>query len=112
METGELVSIIVPTYNRSSKLADCLKALCAQSYENIEIIVADDDSTDDTLGVAKEMMAADPRVKLVQNPVNMGASTARNRAITEACGDYIFFTDDDVLVPVGWVSAGLRAFRN
>jgi glycosyltransferase involved in cell wall biosynthesis len=112
MESGELVSIVVPTYNRSGKLADCLKALCAQSYENIEIIIADDDSTDDTLEVAKEMMAADPRVKIVQNPVNMGVSAARNRAVTEACGNYVFFTDDDVLVPAGWVSAGLRAFRN
>jgi glycosyltransferase involved in cell wall biosynthesis len=109
--SGELVSIIVPTYNRSSKLVDCLKALCAQSYQNIEIIVADDCSTDNTVAAVREIMAGDPRVLVVQNPVNKGAAAARNRAIAVTRGSIVFFTDDDVLVPVDWVSSGLRIFE-
>lgn len=110
MGPNELVSVVVPTYNRSQKLLKCLEALLLQSYTNIEIIVADDNSADETVAVVSELLRRDRRIRLVRNPVNGGASAARNLAIREAHGELIFFTDDDVLVPRDWIEAGLRAF--
>lgn len=112
MESDELVSVVVPTYNRSRSIVKCLEALIGQSHSNIEIIVSDDSSSDATVAVVSEFIRSDPRIKLVRSSINTGPAGARNRAIKEACGDYIFFTDDDVLVPADWISTGLRIFND
>jgi glycosyltransferase involved in cell wall biosynthesis len=112
MESDQLVSVVVPTYNRSRTIAKCLEALIEQSHTNIEIIISDDNSSDKTVAVVSEFMRADPRIKLIRSSINTGPAGARNRAIKEACGDYIFFTDDDVVVPQDWISKGLRLFED
>ncbi|MBV9384289.1 MAG: glycosyltransferase family 2 protein [Streptosporangiaceae bacterium] len=112
MEPDELVSVVVPTYNRSRTIKICLEALAAQSHRNIEIIVSDDGSSDETADIVAEFMRSDRRIQLIRSPVNAGPAAARNRAIRKARGKLIFFTDDDVAVPPDWVSKGLRVFRD
>ena len=111
MESDELVSVVVPTYNRSRSIVKCLKALTEQSHRHMEIIVSDDSSADETVTAVSEFVRSDPRIKLVRSSINTGPAGARNRAIKEASGGYIFFTDDDVIVPQDWISTGLRIFK-
>lgn len=112
METGEFVSVVVPTYNRSRSISQCLEALLEQSYENFEIIISDDNSSDETVAVVTKFMSSDPRVKLVRSSVNSGPAGARNRALRIARGSFVFFTDDDVAVPPDWITTGLRIFED
>jgi len=108
----ELVSVIVPTYNRSRSIGKCLESLLAQSHTNVEIIISDDNSSDHTVDIVTEFMRRDTRIGLVRSPVNTGAGGARNRALSQAHGDYVFYTDDDVEVPADWISTGLRIFSD
>jgi glycosyltransferase involved in cell wall biosynthesis len=92
-----LVSILIPAHNASPWLADTLRSALAQTWPQLEIIVIDDGSTDDTLAVARSF--ACPQLRVVTQP-NRGASAARNHALRLACGDYIQFLDaDDLLAP-------------
>jgi len=112
MGSEEFVSIVVATYNRHRFVGKCLQALIEQSHRNVEIIICDDNSTDETVALVTEFMRSDPRVKLVRSSINSGPAGARNRGIKQARGNYIFFTDDDVIVPRDWISTGLRIFEN
>ena len=110
MDSGEFVSVVVPTYNRSRSITKCLESLLAQSHSDVEIIVSDDNSSDQTIAVITGLMSSDPRIRLIKSPVNTGPAGARNRAIRQARGEFVFFTDDDVVVPPDWISTGLRIF--
>jgi glycosyltransferase involved in cell wall biosynthesis len=112
MDSEILVSVVIPTYNRGPKIRACLAAVCAQSYENFEMIVSDDNSSDDTVAIVTELMRSDSRIKLVRSSINTGVAGARNRGVKESKGDLVFFTDDDVLVPPDWISSGLRVFES
>ncbi len=89
MEPNELASVVVPTYNRSRSIGKCLEALLAQSYTNVEIIISDDNSSDQTIDTVTEFMQFDPRIKLVRSSINTGPAGARNRALHEAHGDFV-----------------------
>ncbi len=92
-----LVSILIPAHNASPWIAETLRSARAQTWPQIEIIVIDDGSTDDTLAVANTF--ASPQLRVVTQP-NRGASAARNHALSLARGDYIQFLDaDDLLAP-------------
>jgi glycosyltransferase involved in cell wall biosynthesis len=108
MISNPLVSVVIPTYNASGSIAHCLRALIAQSYPNLQIIVCDDGSSDDTVGVASAI--DDPRIVVVRSELNRGPSAARNRGIRQAAGEIIFFTDGDVEATRDWVRNGLRYF--
>jgi len=86
-----LVSIIIPTYNYARYLRHAIDSALNQSYSNIEVIVVDDGSTDDTQQLLAEY---GEKIRNVLQ-VNQGASAARNRGIREACGEYIAFLDAD-----------------
>jgi len=93
-------SIIVPTYNRAHLITYSINSLLAQTYHNVEIIVIDDGSTDKTKDILKPYM---DRIKYCyQN--NEGISSARNHGIKEATGEYIAFTDDDVIAEPDWLA--------
>ena len=96
------VSIIVPTRNRSAFLLQALRSAYRQTWGNIEVIVVDEASTDDTLKVLKQYF---PRTILVQHSVPKGPSAARNAGVTASSGDYILFLDDDDLLHPGHISA-------
>jgi GT2 family glycosyltransferase len=90
-----LVSVVIPTFNRKNDLLECLTALLNSSYDNIEIIVVDNASTDGTNEAVKQMFL---NVKLIQNERNLGVTGGRNRGATEAKGDYTLFLDHDMIV--------------
>ena len=94
MKPSPLVSIIVPVYNTDKFLSECIKSILAQSYRNIEVILVDDGSTDNSNAICKDFFVADRRVILVRQK-NHGVSTARNRGIDIACGDFVTFIDAD-----------------
>ena len=87
------ISIIIPTYNNSKYLKRCVDSVLNQSYNNIEIIVIDDGSTDDTNSVMSEYKNT-KKVKYVKQS-NGGVSSARNNGLKMAHGDYIMFLDSD-----------------
>ncbi|OGI07828.1 MAG: hypothetical protein A2X41_11920 [Candidatus Margulisbacteria bacterium GWE2_39_32] len=92
------VSIIIPTYNRSQRLSEAIDSVIAQTYTNIEIIVIDDGSTDETEEIINSKKASFPILYTKQK--NKGVSAARNYGISLASGDYICFLDsDDIWYP-------------
>ncbi len=93
MENRPLVSAVIPTYNRGSVVGRAVASVRAQTYPDIEIIVIDDGSTDDTISRLRAL--GEPRLSIHRTPVNAGASAARNRGIAEARGELIAFLDAD-----------------
>jgi glycosyltransferase involved in cell wall biosynthesis len=92
-----LVSILIPCYNADRWLAETIESALAQTWENKEIIIVDDGSTDGSLAIAKNY--ASRQVKVISQP-NQGASAARNTAYKNCIGDYIQYLDaDDLLAP-------------
>ena len=94
MIDNELISIIVPIYNASSMLEKCVSTIINQTYKNIEILLIDDGSTDDSLVIAKELESKDNRIK-VFSQLNLGVSAARNLGIEKSKGEYVGFVDSD-----------------
>ena len=88
------VSVIMPVYNASAHLRECLDSVVAQTFEDIEIILVDDGSTDDSVSIIGEYSAKDPRVTLLQQPKS-NAGAARNKGIDRACGSFLIFWDSD-----------------
>lgn len=88
------VSVIIPFYNRADVLERAIKSVKGQSYNNYEIILVDDGSSDDISTIEKQIKN-DKKIKLIKNKKNMGASYSRNCGIKEATGDYIVFLDSD-----------------
>ena len=96
----ELVSIIMPNYNSASFIEESIASVLSQTYENWELILVDDYSTDGSVKIIKSLIADDKRVKLIKLAENSGPAIARNRAIEEAKGRYIAFLDsDDMWLP-------------
>ncbi len=87
-----LLSIIIPTYNRSGCIGLALESVRKQRFDDLEVIIGDDASTDNTVMVVKALM---PEAKVVCLPVNQGASAARNAALKLAKGDLIALLDSD-----------------
>lgn len=89
------VSVIIPTYNRASKLMDAIKSVLNQTYFNIEVLVVDDGSTDNTKDMVESI--EDKRIRYIKLPENMGASAARNAGAQYAESEIIAFEDSDDL---------------
>ena len=90
----KLISVVIPVYNSSEYISECLDATIGQTYSNIEIIIVDDGSTDNTLEICKKYENADTRVQVLTHS-NKGVSYTRNEGICKATGDYIVFFDAD-----------------
>ncbi|HFU3707801.1 TPA: glycosyltransferase family 2 protein [Streptococcus suis] len=93
----DLVSIIVPIYNVEKFLPRCIESICNQTYENIEILLINDGSTDESEQICVDFMARDPRIRYFLKE-NGGLSDARNYGIERACGKYLAFIDSDDFV--------------
>lgn len=89
-----IVSIITPTYNAEKYIGRCLDYSLGQSYQNIEVVIIDDGSSDSTLEIVKKYTKKDSRVKLVQQK-HSGPNAARKKGIKAASGDYVMFVDAD-----------------
>lgn len=90
----DLVSIIMPTYNCENFIKNSIKSVMDQTYENWELIIIDDCSTDKTVKIIEEYLF-DKRIKFSENYKNSGAAITRNRAIKKASGKWIAFLDGD-----------------
>jgi glycosyltransferase involved in cell wall biosynthesis len=94
------VSIIVPVFNKEMFIRRAITSAIRQSLENIEILIVDDCSTDNSSAIVEEMMQTDSRIQMVRLPQNMGTHIARITAVENALGEYILSLDpDDVLMP-------------
>ncbi|MFS7491735.1 glycosyltransferase family 2 protein [Carnobacterium maltaromaticum] len=91
---SDLISLIVPVYNVETYLEKCLLSIMKQTYENIEIIVVNDGSTDDSLQIANKLKDIDDRI-LVFSKDNGGLASARNFGLTKSRGEYIIYIDSD-----------------
>lgn len=105
-----LVSIIIPAYNAEKTINQCLSSLQNQTYKSIEILVVNDCSKDKTSKIVTEIAKTDERVKLLNQPSNMGVSMARNRGISEAKGEFICFVDSDDWCEKDYVESMLKLF--
>lgn len=94
MSKSDKVSIIIPMYNSEAYIYRAIRSILAQTYENIEVIVVDDGSTDKSVNIVKKEKLTDARIRLY-SVANRGVSAARNYGIDKATGKYIFFMDSD-----------------
>ena len=98
-EKALLVSIVVPVYNAETTIAECIQSILEQDYSEMEILLVDDGSRDQSLSVLQGFAGRDNRIKVFTQP-NGGVSSARNLALQKASGVYVQFVDsDDVLPP-------------
>ncbi len=91
----KLVSVISPMFNARDTVRATIESVIAQSYEDWELIIADDCSTDNGADIVKEYMDKEPRIRCFKMPENAGAAAARNAALDKARGRYIAFLDCD-----------------
>lgn len=90
----EKISVIVPVYMSELYLEKCLDSIVQQTYQNLEIILINDGSTDGSAAICQRYQNQDERVK-VYHKRNGGVSSSRNRALEVVTGDYIVFVDND-----------------
>lgn len=102
MRLSKLISIIVPVYNSENDLVACLDAIINQSYDNIEIIIVNDGSVDNSGKICDDYAKLDHRIK-VSHIENSGVSSARNLALEMATGTYIAFIDSDDSVQPNYI---------
>ncbi|MDY3343588.1 MAG: glycosyltransferase family 2 protein, partial [Lachnospiraceae bacterium] len=88
------VSVIIPAYNNETYIEKCLQSVTEQSYENLEILVINDGSSDRTEELIRKWQQADERIQLLTQ-INSGVSVSRNRGIDTATGTYLTFVDAD-----------------
>lgn len=94
MNTKPKLSIIIPIYNGALYLENTVRSILASSYTNLELLLIDDGSTDDSLTICKKLAASDTRIK-VYHKTNCGIADTRNYGLDHAAGDYISFCDQD-----------------
>jgi len=107
----EMVSFIIPSYNRNSYLTQLLDSVISQDYKNIEIVVVDDNSSDNTESTMRKYAAEYPFIKYYRNERNMGCGFNRGFGFRQSNGDYIVFADDDdYYTDNSFISKCLRVF--
>lgn len=106
-----LVSVVIPAYNESRVLRNCVHSILACDYPNIEVILVDDGSLDDTRSVMAELAAQADTVRFLTQP-NAGKGAALNRGIRQATGDILIFIDADSVFSAGTIDNMLRGFTD
>lgn len=96
-----MVSVVIPTFNRAAKLRECIESVLNQSYSNLEIVVVDDGSTDDTGKIVEALQQADQRIRYLYQKNSGRPSIARNLALENSGGCYVQFIDDDDMMAPG-----------
>ena len=90
----KMISVIMPVYNSEKYVAEAIESICNQSYENWELLIVNDGSTDRTSQIIDIYAGKDSRIKVFHRK-NEGVSAARNFALNQACGAYVTFIDSD-----------------
>lgn len=94
MSTRAQISVIIPIYNAISHLRQCVDSVCTQTFNDIEILLIDDGSTDGSVDLCNELAREDPRIKVILKG-NDGVSATRNLGVALAKGEYVTFVDSD-----------------
>lgn len=105
------ISVIVPIYNSSKSLPKCIDSILSQTFSDIELILVNDGSTDDSAGVCDEYAKKDSRIRVFHND-NHGVSYSRNFGIDNAQGKYLMFLDSDDFVEKTWCQLHFEAIEN
>ncbi len=105
------ISIVIPAYNAEMVLNKCIESLILQSYSNIEILIIDDGSKDNTLQIANTFAKADSRIKVFTKK-NSGVSDTRNLGLEKVTGDYVSFIDADDYVEKNFFDNFLKSKKN
>ena len=100
------VSVVIPAYNAEETIKQCIESVLKQTYKNIEIIVSDDGSSDNTARIAEEIGS-----KIVKSKNNLGAGNARNLGLKIASGEYIYFIDSDCVAEESCIENLLKGFE-
>lgn len=100
----KMISVVMPVYNASHFIGKAVESVLSQTYQNIELIMVDDCSKDNSLEIARSYQERDHRIRILEQKKNQGVAKARNRGILEAQGDYIALIDSDDI----WVSTKLE----
>jgi len=102
------VSVLVTVYNREKFLADCIESILASTWQDYEVVIVDDCSTDRSAMIGRSFTERDPRIRFFQNDVNLGDYPNRNRAASLAHGEFLKYLDADDLI----YSHGLEVMSN
>ncbi len=105
------VSIIVPVFNSEVYLSNCIESILNQSFNDFELLLIDNDSTDSSIDVCKRYALRDKRVKVFCQPLR-GPSNARNMGLDNAQGEYVLFTDSDDCLKENYISSFVDAKEN
>lgn len=98
----QMISVIIPVYNKEKFLSRCLNSILLQTYQNYELIIIDDGSTDASTQICDEYKEKDPRIKVIHKS-NGGVSSARNTGLDNVSGDWVCFIDADDYVDVQYL---------
>lgn len=89
------ISIVVPMYNVEKYIQTCLDSILDQTFQNFEVIIVDDCSTDRSAEIVEQKYLSDPRIKIYQQIKNSGAASTRNLGMSVSRGKYVYFMDPD-----------------
>lgn len=103
----ELVSIVVPVYNKEKYIKNCINSIRQQTYLNVEILIIDDGSKDNSFSIINSLSKIDGRIRVFRQE-NLGVSSARNLGISKAKGSYLIFIDADDYVATDYVEHLMR----
>lgn len=111
-ESLPLISICIPAYNTADFIAETIQCWFNQDYQNIEIIIQDDCSTDDTYNIASKIAKNDPRLKVYRNTRNLGIGKNWNEAYKKINGEYVVIFNADDLIPNSFIHHLLPILQN
>ena len=89
------ISVIILNYNGSNYIINCVQSVLASTYENLEVILVDNKSSDQSIEICKEAVSADTRLKIIENTSNLGFAEGNNVGAKYASGEYLFFLNID-----------------
>jgi teichuronic acid biosynthesis glycosyltransferase TuaG len=95
LKSNELVSIVLPTFNSDQFISLTINSILEQSYNNFELLITDDCSTDSTVQIIKKYLDIDSRIKLFVLSANQGVAAARNYSLKNSTGRFVAFCDSD-----------------
>lgn len=108
-----MVSVVIVTYNNVELTRACIDSLLdSGAYPNLELVIVDNASSDDTRNYLRYLARTDPRVSIVLNPRNLGFAAANNQGLRLARGDRLVLLNNDTVVPRGWLAPLLRHLDN
>ena len=109
MENLPKVSIIIPVYNAEKYIEKCLNSVVSQTYNNLEIIIVNDGSKDNSKTICNQFQRLDKRIAVIDNKENHGVGFSRNCGLRAAGGDYIIFVDSDDIIDNNYVEELLKS---